>query len=117
MGPVGNGSEGFDSVLSGGWGRGTMCVAMGDPRHEFWDLLGMGGVGAGGERGGRPLGPAPFGEAVPLPRKPPRPPFCGAILTVVGTDPRHCRNSFEFLTAAVQAHFARQPAPSLLARV
>jgi hypothetical protein len=36
------------------------------------------------------------------------------ILTVVETCHRQSRNSFEYLTAAMQAHFADQPAPTLL---
>lgn len=40
--------------------------------------------------------------------------FVETILTVVETCHRQSRNSFEYLTAAMQAHFAGQPAPSLL---
>jgi transposase len=40
--------------------------------------------------------------------------FVETILTVIETCHRQSRNSFEYLTAALQAHFASQPAPSLL---
>jgi transposase len=43
--------------------------------------------------------------------------FVEAILTVVETCGRQSRNTFEYLTAAIQAHFAHQPIPSLLSRV
>lgn len=43
--------------------------------------------------------------------------FVETILTIVETCRRQSRNSFEYLTAAMQAHFAGQPAPSLLAGV
>lgn len=40
--------------------------------------------------------------------------FVETILTVVETCHRQSRNSFQYLTAAMQAHFNGQPAPSLL---
>jgi hypothetical protein len=40
--------------------------------------------------------------------------FVETILTVLETCHRQFRNSFEYLAAATQAHFAGQPAPSLL---
>ncbi len=40
--------------------------------------------------------------------------FVETILTVVETCHRQSRNSFEHLTAAIEAHFADQPAPTLL---
>jgi hypothetical protein len=40
--------------------------------------------------------------------------FVETILTVVETCHRQSRNSFDYVASAVQAHFARQPAPSLL---
>jgi transposase len=43
--------------------------------------------------------------------------FVETILTVVETCHRRQRNSFEYITAAVQAHFAGQKAPSLLGGV
>lgn len=43
--------------------------------------------------------------------------FVETILTVVETCHRRRRNSFEYLTAAVTAHFAGQPAPTLLGGV
>jgi len=43
--------------------------------------------------------------------------FVETILTVVETCRRQSRNSFQFLAAAVQAHFERKPAPSLLTGV
>jgi transposase len=43
--------------------------------------------------------------------------FVETILTVVETCHRQSRNSFEYLTAALQAHFASQKTPSLLSGV
>jgi hypothetical protein len=43
--------------------------------------------------------------------------FVETILTVVETCHRQSRNSFQFITAAIQAHFAGQPTPSLLSGV
>jgi transposase len=40
--------------------------------------------------------------------------FVETILTVVETCHQQSRNSFEYLTAALQAHFAGQPPPSLI---
>ncbi len=43
--------------------------------------------------------------------------FVEIMLTVIETCRQHGRNVFSFLTAAVEAHLARQPVPSLLIRV
>jgi len=43
--------------------------------------------------------------------------FVETMLTVVETCRQQRRNAFSFLTAAVEAHLAHQPAPSLLSRV
>jgi transposase len=43
--------------------------------------------------------------------------FAETILTVVETCHRQSRNSFDYLTAALQAHFAGYPVPSLLSEV
>jgi transposase len=43
--------------------------------------------------------------------------FVEKILTVVETCRQRSRNSFDYLTTAMMAHFANQPAPSLLPRV
>jgi transposase len=43
--------------------------------------------------------------------------FVETILTVVETCHRQSRNSFQYLTAAIQAHLAEQPIPSLLTGV
>ena len=40
--------------------------------------------------------------------------FVETILTVVETCHRQSRNSFDYLTAALEAHFVGQPCPSLL---
>jgi transposase len=42
--------------------------------------------------------------------------FVETILTVVETCHQQSRNRFEYLTAALKAHFAHQPIPSLLPR-
>jgi transposase len=43
--------------------------------------------------------------------------FVETMLTVIETCRQQSRNVFSFLTAAVEAHLAHQPAPSLLSRV
>lgn len=43
--------------------------------------------------------------------------FVETILTVVETCHRQNRNSFEYLTTAIQAHLAGKPTPSLLGGV
>jgi transposase len=43
--------------------------------------------------------------------------FVETILTVIETCHRQSRHSFAYLAAALQARFAGQPTPSLLARV
>ena len=43
--------------------------------------------------------------------------FVETMLTVVETCRQQRRNAFSFLTAAIEAHLAHQPAPSLLSRV
>ncbi len=43
--------------------------------------------------------------------------FVATILTVVETCRQQSRSVFEYLTTAMQAHFAHKPAPSLLSRV
>jgi transposase len=43
--------------------------------------------------------------------------FVATILTVVETCRQQSRSVFEYLTTAMQAHFAHEPAPSLLSRV
>jgi len=43
--------------------------------------------------------------------------FVETILTVVETCHRQSRNSFKYLADAMHAHFAGQPAPSLLSGV
>jgi len=40
--------------------------------------------------------------------------LCEPQLTVIETCRQQGRNVFSFLTAAIQSHLARQPAPSLL---
>jgi len=43
--------------------------------------------------------------------------FVETMLTVIETCRQQGRNVFPFLTAAVEAHLAHQPAPLLLSRV
>jgi transposase len=43
--------------------------------------------------------------------------FVETMLSVIETCRQQKRNVFAFVTAAVEAHFARRPAPLLLARV
>ena len=43
--------------------------------------------------------------------------FVETMLTVIETCRQQSRNVFEYVTSAVQRHFAQQPIPSLLPRV
>lgn len=95
-----------------------MCAPLYDHRDWLWTFLDVEGVEPTNNASERALRPAviwrklSFGTQSASGSR-----FVETILTVVETCHRQSCNSFEYLTAAVQAHFADQPAPSLLAGV
>jgi len=95
-----------------------MCEPLYDHRNWLWTFLDVEGVEPTNNVSERALRPAviwrklSFGTQSAKGSR-----FVETILTVVETCHRQSRNSLEYLTAALQAHFAGQPAPSLLPRV
>jgi transposase len=95
-----------------------MCRPLYDHRDWLWTFLDVEGIEPTNNVSERALRPAviwrklSFGTQSAGGSR-----FVETILTVVETCHRQSRNSFEYLTAAMQAHFAGQPAPSLLAGV
>jgi len=95
-----------------------MCEPMYDHRDWLWTFLDVEGVEPTNNASERALRPAviwrklSFGTQSATGSR-----FVETILTVVETCHRQSRNSFEYLTAALQAHFDGQPAPPLLSRV
>jgi transposase len=92
-----------------------MCDELYRHRDWLWTFLKVEGVEPTNNASERALRPAviwrklSFGTQSPQGSR-----FVETILTVVETCHRQSRNSFNYLTAALQAHFARQPVPSLL---
>ncbi|MEX0728707.1 MAG: IS66 family transposase [Planctomycetaceae bacterium] len=105
-------------VFSGNPKLVGMCTQLHDHRDWLWTFLDVEGVEPTNNASERALRPAviwrklSFGTQSAQGSR-----FVETILTVVETCHRQSRNSFEYLTAATQAHFAGQPAPSLLAGV
>ena len=105
-------------VFSGNSKLAGMCEPLYDHRDWLWTYLDVEGVEPTNNASERALRPAviwrklSFGTQSAHGSR-----FVETILTVVETCHRQSRNSFEYLTAAVQAHFADQPAPPLLAGV
>lgn len=110
----------IDSLLLRGAFSGNskligMCEPLYDHRDWLWTFLDVEGVEPTNNASERALRPAviwrklSFGTQSAKGSR-----FVETILTVVETCHRQKRNSFEYLTAALQAHFARQKAPSLL---
>ena len=95
-----------------------MCEPLYDHRDWLWTFLDVEGVEPTNNVSERALRPAVIWRKLSFGTQSARGSrFVETILTVVETCHRQSRNSFEYLTAAMQAHFAGQPAPSLLARV
>lgn len=94
-----------------------MCEELYQHRDWLWTFLDVEGVEPTNNASERALRPAviwrklSFGTQSAKGSR-----FVETILTVVETCHRQSRNSFEYLTAAMQAHFAGQPAPSMLSR-
>jgi transposase len=92
-----------------------MCTELYDHRAWLWTFLDVEGIEPTNNASERALRPAviwrklSFGTQSAKGSR-----FVETILTVVETCQTQSRNSFEYLTAAIQAHFAHQPAPSLL---
>jgi transposase len=115
--------EEIDSLLLRGACSGNskltgMCNPLYDHRDWLWTFLDIDGVEPTNNASERALRPAviwrklSFGTQSANGSR-----FVETILTVVETCHRQSRNSFEYLTAAIEAHFAAQPAPSLLSGV
>lgn len=102
-------------VFSGNPKLVGMCEPLYDHRDWLWTFLDVQGVEPTNNISERALRPAviwrklSFGTQSAKGSR-----FVETILTVVETCHRQSRNSFEYLTAAVHAHFAGQTAPSLL---
>ena len=95
-----------------------MCEPLYDHREWLWTFLSVAGVEPTNNVSERALRPAVIWRKLSFGTQSARGSrFVETILTVVETCHRQSRNSFEYLTAAMQAHFADQPAPSLLAGV
>lgn len=94
-----------------------MCRPLYDHRDWLWTFLDVAGIEPTNNASERALRPAviwrklSFGTQSAAGSR-----FVETILTVVETCHRQSRSSFEYLTTAMQAHFAGQPAPSLLPR-
>jgi transposase len=109
-------------VFSGNPKLTGMCDELYTHREWLWTFLNVEGVeptnNASAPRGYPALRPAviwrklSFGTKSATGSR-----FVETILTVVETCHRQSRNSFEYITSAIQAHFASQPAPSLLSGV
>lgn len=103
-------------VFSGNPKLMGMCAQLYDHREWLWTFLDVEGVEPTNNASERALRPAviwrklSFGTQSAKGSR-----FVETILSVVETCHRQSRNSFRYLTAAIQAHFAGQPAPSLLA--
>jgi transposase len=113
----------IDSLLLRGAFSGNaklvgMCEPLYDHREHLWTFVDVEGVEPTNNASERALRPAviwrklSFGTQSAQGSR-----FVERILTVVETCHRQSRNSFAFLTQAVQAHFDGQAAPSLLAGV
>lgn len=111
----------IDSLLLRGAFSGNpkltgMCKPLYAHRDWLWTFLDVEGVEPTNNVSERALRPAVIWRKLSFGTQSARGSrFVETILTVVETCHRQSRNSFEYLTAATQAHFAGQPAPSLLA--
>lgn len=101
-------------VFSGNPKLAGMCNPLYDHRDWLWTFLDVEGVEPTNNVSERALRPAviwrklSFGTQSAKGSR-----FVETILTVIETCHRQSRNSFEYLTAAMYAYFAGQPAPSL----
>jgi transposase len=102
-------------VFSGNPKLAGMCRPLYDHRDWLWTFLDIEGVEPTNNVSERALRPAviwrklSFGTQSAKGSR-----FVETILTVVETCRMQSRNSFDYLTHAIEAHFAGQPTPSLL---
>ena len=95
-----------------------MCDELYKHREWLWTFLEVEGVEPTNNASERALRPAVIWRKLSFGTKSASGSrFVETILTVVETCHRQSRNSFEYLTAALNAHFAGHTAPSLLAGV
>jgi transposase len=103
-------------VFSGNGRLVGMCQELYDHRDWLWTFLEIEGVEPTNNASERALRHAviwrklSFGTQSAQGSR-----FVETMLTVVETCRKQSRNAFAFITAAVEAHFAHQPAPTLLA--
>jgi transposase len=113
----------IDSLLLRGVFSGNpkligMCGELHKHRDWLWTFLDVPGVELTNNTSERALRPAVIWRKLSFGTQSARGSrFVQTILTVVETCHRQSRPSFEYLTAAMQAHFAGQPPPSLLSGV
>ena len=116
MGPIRAEIDGLllRGVFSGNRKLKGMCKPLYDHRDWLWTFLDVAGVEPTNNASERALRPAviwrklSFGTQSAHGSR-----FAETILTVVETCHRQSRNSFQYLTVAIQAHLAGQPVPSL----
>jgi transposase len=102
-------------VFSGNSKLVGMCTPLYDHRNWLWTFLDVEGVEPTNNISERALRPAVIWRKLSFGTQSARGSrFVETILTVVETCHKQSRNSFEYLTATIQAHFAHQPTPSLL---
>lgn len=95
-----------------------MCTPLHDHRDRLWTFLDVEGVEPTNNASERALRPAVIWRKLSFGTQSPRGSrFVETILTVVETCHRQSRNSLEYLTAAIEAHFDAQKGPSLLSGV
>lgn len=95
-----------------------ICTPLYRHRDWLWTFLDVEGVEPTNNASERALRPAVIWRKLSFGTKSAKGSrFVETILTVVETCHRQSRNSFEYLTAAIEAHYAGQPAPSLLSGV
>jgi transposase len=105
-------------VFSGNARLVGMCCELSDHRDWLWTFLDVEGVEPTNNVSERALRPAVIWRKLSFGTQSARGSrFVETILTVVETCHRQSRNSFQYLTTAMHAHFAGQPPPSLLAEV
>jgi len=95
-----------------------MCRELYAHREWLWTFLAVEGVEPTNNVSERALRHAVIWRKLSFGTKSPQGSrFVATILTVVETCRQQSRNVFEYLTTAMEAHFAHQPAPLLLPRV
>jgi len=105
-------------VFSGNKKLNGMCKPLFAHRDWLWTFLEINGVQPTNNASERALRPAVIWRKISFGTQSANGSrFVEKILTVVETCHRQSRNSFEFLTEALIAHFNRAPAPSLLHKV